>query len=54
LIGQTTGKLTTSWYNVATVFVDDYLGMDYVHLQESSTAMEIIEAKSAFEQFCAQ
>jgi len=45
LIAQTTGKLTTSRYWVATVFVDQFSGLDYVHLQESKSANETIEAK---------
>ena len=54
LIGQTTGKLTTSRYHVATVFVDHYSRLDFVYLQESTSADETIEAKNAFERFAAQ
>ena len=52
LVGQTTGKLTTSQYSVATIFVDHYLDLDYVHVQESTSAADTVEAKQAFERFC--
>ena len=54
LIGQTTGKLTTSRFYIATVFVDHYSRLDYVHLQESTGAEDTIEAKQAFERFSEQ
>jgi len=54
LIAQTTGKLTKSRYMVATIFVDHYSGLDYVHLQESTSADETIEAKQAFERFASE
>jgi hypothetical protein len=49
LVGQTTGRLTTSRYKVATVFVDHYSDLDYVHIQESTSADDTIEAKRTFE-----
>ena len=52
LKGQTTGRLTTSRFEVATIFVDHYSDVDYVHVQESTSAEETIEAKQAFEHFC--
>jgi hypothetical protein len=51
LVGQTTGKLTTARYKVATIFVDHYSDLDYVHLHESTSATEAIEAKQCFEHF---
>jgi hypothetical protein len=35
---------------VATVFVDHYSDMSYVHLQKSTSASETVKAKKAFEQ----
>ena len=52
LLGQTTGKLTTNRYTVATTFVNFYSNVDYIHVQESTLAEENIEAKRAFEHFC--
>jgi hypothetical protein len=54
LIGQGVGKLTTNRYTCATVFVDHYTGLDFVYPQESTTALETIDAKRAFERFAAQ
>ncbi len=51
LVGQTTGRLTTSRFRVATIFVDHYSDVDYVHLQESTSAEDTIEAKRCFERF---
>ena len=52
LVGQTTGKLTTIRYKVATIFVDHYSDLDYVHVQESTSANNTVEAKQCFERFC--
>ena len=52
LVGQTTGKLTTARYKVATIFVDHYSDLDYVHVQESTLAHDTIKAKQCFERFC--
>ena len=51
MIGQTTGRLTTSRYKVATVFVDHYSDIDYVHVQETTSAEDTLEAKARFERF---
>ena len=51
LVGQTTGRLTTSRYKVSTIFVDHFSDLDYVHVQESTSASDTIEAKQAFERF---
>ncbi len=49
LIAQTTGTPTKARYYVATIFVDQFSGLDYVHLQESASADDTVEAKEAFE-----
>jgi len=51
LVAQTTGRLTKNRYEVATIFVDNFSGLDYVHVQESTSAEDTIEAKKAFERF---
>lgn len=51
LMGQSSGNLTRRRYYVATIFVDHFSDLDYVHLQESTSALETIEAKHAFERF---
>ena len=51
LLPQTSGKLTTSRFKVATIFVDHYSALDYVHVQESTSAQDTIEAKKQFERF---
>ena len=51
LVAQTSGKLTTARYKVATIFVDHYSDLDFVYIQESTSAEETINAKKAFEQF---
>ena len=48
-IAQMTGRLTTKRYKYATVFVDQYSRMGYVHIQKSPSAEETVEAKRAFE-----
>ncbi len=52
LVGQTTGRLTTARYKVAMIFVDHHSDLDYVHVQESASAVDTIEVKKRFEQFC--
>ena len=51
LIAQMTGFLTKQRYRYATVFVDQYSKLGYVHLQVIDTAAETIKAKKAFELF---
>ena len=41
-------------YRAATVFVDQYSGYGYVHLQKSTGAEETLEGKRAFEMICRQ
>jgi hypothetical protein len=53
LIAQITGTLTTKRYKHATMFVNHYLDLSFVHLQKTTDADETLEAKKAFEQFAA-
>eukprot|EP00956_Cyclotella_meneghiniana_P041913 scaffold244679_cov63-Cyclotella_meneghiniana.AAC.1 len=46
---QLKGKLTTRRYNSATVFVDHYSRLRYIHLMTSMSSEQTIEAKQAFE-----
>jgi hypothetical protein len=51
LIGQMKGFLTHKRYTVATIFVDHFSGLSYVHLQKGATADETIDGKRAFESY---
>jgi hypothetical protein len=51
LIAQLKGIPTTKRYKVATVFVDHYSRLSYVHLQKMTSASETIEAKDSFKHF---
>jgi Reverse transcriptase (RNA-dependent DNA polymerase) len=51
LVPQMKGFLTHQRYTVATIFVDHFSGLSFVHLQKGSTATETIEAKRAFERY---
>ena len=51
MIAQMTGFLTTKRYKFATVFVDQYSRLGYIHLQKTATAEETIEGKKAFESY---
>jgi len=53
LIAQLAGTLTHARYTCATVFVDHYSSLGYVHLQKSTSAKDTLEAKEAFERFAA-
>ena len=44
---------TKHWYNSACIFVDQYSGLSYVHLQQSISGDETVEAKQAFEAYSA-
>ena len=48
-VAQLKGRLTTKRYKAATVFVDHYLHLRYVHVMLSLTSKKTIEAKQAFE-----
>ena len=54
MIAQITGILTKKRYKYATIYVDQFLGLGYVHLQKTATADEIIHRKKAFEAFHSQ
>ncbi len=53
-IAQLKGSLTKKCYTVATVFVDHYSKLKYVHLMTKLTSEEMIKAKQAFEHFAKQ
>ena len=50
-ISQLKGRLTRRRYRAATIFVDQYSKLSYVHLQEGLTSAETVEAKKSFEAF---
>jgi len=54
LIAQIKGWLTKKRYKVATIFVDHFSGLSYIHLQKSTNADESLEAKLAFERFASK
>ena len=51
LIAQMTGFLTTKRYKYATVYVDQFSPIGFVHLQKTASAEETVEGKQAFEAF---
>eukprot|EP00978_Attheya_sp_CCMP212_P008438 scaffold19845_cov34-Attheya_sp.AAC.4 len=50
-VAQMTGISTTKRYKYATIYVDNYLRLSYVHLQKTATAAETIEGKQSFERY---
>ena len=52
LVAHMKGLPTKCRYSAATVFVDHYSQMGYVHLQEMLTASDTLQAKQAFERHC--
>ena len=54
LVAQMTGILTRQRYNYATVYVDNYSGFGYVHLQRTQSIEETLESKQAFEMVAQQ
>ena len=50
-IAQLKGKLTKRRYKNATIFVDHYSDLSYVHLQSSLDSNETLQAKNAFEAY---
>jgi hypothetical protein len=54
LVAQSSGYLTKAIYSVATIFVDNASGLDYVHIQETTSVDDTLEAKTAFESFTDQ
>jgi len=53
-VAQLKGKLTKKRYRCATVFVDHYSCLQYVHLQVDDSSIKTVAAKRAFETFAAQ
>ena len=51
LIAQLRGQPTKARYKVATVFVDHFSSLSFVHVQKTTNAEETVEAKLRFEQF---
>jgi hypothetical protein len=51
---QMKGKLTKRRYRCATIFVDHFSRLRFVHLQSDDSSAETIEAKRAFETFAAE
>jgi hypothetical protein len=54
LIAQLKGTLTKKHYTAATVFVDHYSRLKYIHLMTKLTSEETMDAKRAFEHFAEQ
>jgi len=53
-VAQMTGILTKKRYKCATVFVDQFSGLGYVYLQQTTNAEETIKGKRAFEAYAKQ
>jgi hypothetical protein len=53
-IAQLKGTLTKKRYTAATIFVDHYSRLKYIHLMTMLTSEEKMEAKQAFEHFAKQ
>jgi hypothetical protein len=51
---QMKGKLTKKWYRCATVFVNHYSCLRFVHLQINNSSVETVAAKCAFESIAAK
>jgi hypothetical protein len=54
LVAQSTGTLMKRHHSVATIFVDHASGLDFVYLQESTSAKDTLEAKQAFVRFASR
>ena len=48
---QLKGKLTNQHYKAATIFVDHFSGLRYIHMMTNLSSNEALKAKLAFEQF---
>ena len=51
-IGHMKGTPTVQRYRCATIYVDHFSRLSYVHLQRQMTSDETVESKVAFEKFC--
>ena len=52
LIAQLKGIPTTKRYKAATVFIDHYSRLLYIHLQSTLSSKDTLQAKKAFERYC--
>ena len=52
-VGQMKGFLTKKRYHCATVYVDHYSSLSYVHIQKSTNGDETLLGKRQFEAYCA-
>jgi hypothetical protein len=52
LVAHMKGSPTKERYNCATIFVDHYSDVSFVHLQKSLSGEETVEAKEPFERWC--
>ncbi|KAL7474791.1 hypothetical protein ACHAW6_000745 [Cyclotella cf. meneghiniana] len=50
-VGQAKGRLTLKRYCYATVFVDHFSHLKYIHFMEKITGLETLNAKRSFEHF---
>jgi hypothetical protein len=51
LLGQLKGAPTKARYKIATIFVDHVSNFTFVHLQQTTNAVETLEAKHQFESY---
>jgi hypothetical protein len=51
MVGQIKGTPTRQRYHHVTVFVDQFSGLSFVHLQKTCTGEETLDVKMAFEMF---
>jgi hypothetical protein len=51
MVGQIKGIPMRQWYHYVTVFVDQFSGLSFVHLQKTSSGEETLNAKMAFKGF---
>jgi hypothetical protein len=51
---QLKGKLIFKWYRAASIFVDHFSHLRFVHLMQDLPSNKTIKAKEAFEQFAAE
>jgi hypothetical protein len=51
---QLKGKLTSKWYRAASIFIDHFSRLQFVHLMQDLLSDETIKAKETFEQFAAE
>jgi hypothetical protein len=52
-VGQMKGFLTNQRYKCATIFVDHFSSLSYIHIQKSTGGEETLQAKKEFETYCA-